>query len=137
MSPSEEPIETTLLATTPVVLVVEDEMMIRLSVTTCLRDCGFKVVEAASAEEAQALILAGLNVDLIFSDINMSGLDGIALARWLAERNVGAPLVLTSGLASSLEAAQEACDNVSVFVSKPYAEARLVQQFRAILGQRD
>lgn len=136
MSPAEDPMETLQPAAAPVVLVVEDEMMIRFGVTTYLRDCGFKVVEATSGEEAQALILAGLEVDLIFSDINMPGMDGIALARWLAENNVTAPLVLTSGLQASIEAAQAACENVSVFVSKPYAETKLVEQFRAILAAR-
>ena len=121
----------------PVVLVAEDEVLIRMAVAEHLRSCGFHVVEAASGAEAQALILAGLEVDLVFSDIQMPEMDGIALALWLAEHGVNAPIVLTSALRASLDAAQAACTHVSVFIAKPYAEQNLVRHFRALLSARD
>ncbi len=136
MSPAEDPSASPAQNPAPVVLVVEDEMMIRMAITAHLRECGFQVVEATNGAEAQALILAGLEVDLVFSDIQMPDVDGVALARWLAEQGVDAPIVLTSGLAQSLEAAQTACTNVNVFVLKPYAEQNLVQHFRALLSKR-
>jgi CheY-like chemotaxis protein len=71
----------------PIVLVVEDEVLIRLATADHLRSCGFKVLESASGAEAQDLILAGPRVDLVFSDITMPGpVDGVALARWLHEQ---------------------------------------------------
>lgn len=120
----------------PVVLVAEDEIIIRLAVADHLRECGFQVVEAANGAEAKALILAGLEVDLVFSDIQMPDVDGVALALWLSEHGVGAPIVLTSGMPEALKAAQSACKNVNVFVPKPYAEQHLVQHFRALLSKR-
>ena len=60
----------------------------------------------SNAVEAQELILAGLAVDLVFSDITMPGqMDGIALAQWLHGHLPGVPVVLTSGVSSSLDAA--------------------------------
>lgn len=136
MCPAEDPIVSPDLKKAPVVLVAEDEMMIRMHVAQHLRDCGFQVVEAMSGAEAQALILSGLEVDLVFSDIQMPDVDGIQLALWLRDQGVEAPIVLTSGMPDAFEAAKQACANVSVFVPKPYDHQNLVQHFRAILGAR-
>jgi CheY-like chemotaxis protein len=107
--------------------------MVRLAVSAYLRDQGFTVVEAIGGAEAQALIEAGLNVDLVFTDINMPAGDGISLGLWLAANGVNAPLVLTSALPASLDQARRAGVNASGFVSKPYMEEALVRQFRALL----
>jgi CheY-like chemotaxis protein len=136
MCPAEDPASAPQPAVEPTVLVVEDEIIVRLGIAAHLRDCGFKVVEAGNGGEAQTLILAGLKPDLVFSDISMPGMDGLAFVRWLAESGIDAPIVMTSGVQSALDAAKEACANVSGFVGKPYAHERLVDQFRALLAQR-
>ncbi len=118
----------------PVVLVVEDEVLIRIAAADHLRHCGFKVAEASSAAEAQELILAGLAVDLVFSDITMPGqMDGVALAHWLHEHLPGVPVVLTSGVTSSLDAAKQACLNVHSYEPKPYGYDGIVSTIRAAL----
>src|SRR5689334_11159316 len=53
------------------VLVVEDEILIRLSVSEYLRDRGHRVLEAASAAEAQQIFERGEAVELLFSDIDL------------------------------------------------------------------
>lgn len=84
MSPAENPAAEGVPAMGPTVLIVEDEVFPRLAMADYLRECGFHVVEAASGVEAQQLVLAGLKVDLVFSDITMpGGVDGIDLALWL------------------------------------------------------
>ncbi|MGZ5904834.1 MAG: response regulator, partial [Reyranella sp.] len=68
----------------PTVLVVEDEILVRTVIAAYLRDCGFDVVEAGSADEAVRVLEAGVRIDIVFSDINMPGsLDGFGLAQWL------------------------------------------------------
>lgn len=137
MCPAEDPMSEPDAAEQPTVLVVEDEVLVRLSIAEHLRECGFTVAEAGNGEEAKALILAGLEVDLVFSDINMPGdVDGIALASWLKDEGIDAPVVLTSGEQTMLEAAQAACANVHIFISKPYPEVKLVEHFRALLASR-
>ena len=65
------------------VLVVEDEMMVRMPIAEYLRDCGYTVLEAADASEAIATINAEGPVSLVFSDIRMPGkMDGFGLAEW-------------------------------------------------------
>lgn len=121
----------------PVVLVVEDEVLIRLAVSDHLRSCGFKVVEAGTGAEAQDLLLAGLNVDLVFSDVTMPGpVDGLALAKWLVTHEPRLPVIMTSGVPSSLAAAKSACENIRSLAAKPYDYDVLVTEIRTILAAR-
>ena len=121
----------------PVVLVVEDEVLIRLAAADHLRSCGFKVAEAGTAAEAQELVLAGLKVDLVFSDITMPGpMDGIGLCQWLHEHAPGVPVILTSGVTSSLNAAKQACANVRWMAPKPYDYEGIVSQIRTAIAAR-
>ncbi len=135
MCPAEESMAEPESVQAPSVLVVEDEVLLRLALCEHLRECGFNVIEAMNGEEAQALILAGANVDLVLSDIQMPGVvDGVGLALWLAEQGVTAPVLLTSGVASALEAAEQACSHVKDFVIKPYDYDLLTQQVRKLLA---
>ena len=121
----------------PLVLVVEDEVLIRMAVADHLRHCGYKVAEAGSAAEAQELILSGLKVDLVFSDITMPGaLDGIGLTQWLATHAPDVPVILTSGVTSSLDAAKRACTNIRALMPKPYDYDGVVTRIRAALSAR-
>lgn len=116
------------------VLVVEDEVLIRLTLADDLRARGYLVLEAANGAEARDTLLAGVNVDLIISDINMPGeLDGLGLARWVAENEVEAPLILTSGLTSALDQARAESPHVKLFVPKPYNNDEVAAHIAALL----
>lgn len=137
MSPAEDLMDEAHRAAQPIVLLVEDEVLIRLATADHLRLSGFKVVEAGTATEAQELILAGLTVDLVFSDITMpGGLDGVGLAKWLEESGVEAPVMLTSGVPRALDGAKQLCPNVCATSAKPYDADEVVAQIRAILAAR-
>jgi CheY-like chemotaxis protein len=68
-----------------IVLIVEDEALIRVALADFLQDVGFKVLEAANANEAVEIIeKASVPIDLVFTDVRMPGtLDGIELAHWI------------------------------------------------------
>lgn len=121
----------------PTVLLVEDETLLRMTTAEHLRDVGFTVVEAANGAEAQAIIEAGVTIDLIFSDINMPVLDGVGLALWLAAQENAPPMVLTSGVDAVLASAQATCPQVRAFLIKPYPYGEMEKQLRAILPKRD
>jgi two-component system, response regulator PdtaR len=107
----------------PVVLVAEDEILVRMNIADCLRSAGFLVVEAASADEARVALMAISEIDAVFSDVNMPAMqDGIGLAMWMAVRLPDVPVILTSGNSSPTQAAAvAACPNVTDYVAKPYA----------------
>lgn len=66
----------------PTVLVVEDDVLIRLSVADALRSAGLDVIEAATGDEALTVLASSATVDLVFTDIQMPGsTDGLELAQ--------------------------------------------------------
>ena len=82
----------------PLVLVVEDELLLRMNAVSLLEEAGFAVLEAGSADEAIALLEGGRDIGIVFTDINMPGsMDGLRLAHAIRNRWPPIELVLTSG----------------------------------------
>jgi len=90
----------------PTILVVDDEPLIRMTVSDYLQECGFKVLKASNADEAQQMRQSyPLVLDLVFSDVRDAwNKDGFALAQWVrthrpAEPNSGSAVSLASRMA--------------------------------------
>lgn len=112
------------------VLVVEDEVMLRLTISDELRGAGFSVIEAADADEAWAYLQAGGVADLLFTDICMPGsMDGLALARQVQATYPTLRVVVTSGLCNQLTD-----EWAGQFLPKPYGFDQAVQFVREALG---
>ena len=117
------------------VLVVEDDVLVRMVVAAYLRECGFDVVEAGSADEAIRVLEAGVQVDIVFSDVNMPGsMDGFGLAQWLRRERPGLKIILTSGAGRTAKAAGELCAHGPI-LAKPYDHADLERQVRTLLAR--
>jgi len=115
------------------VLVVEDEVLIRLPVSEYLRERGYRVLEASTAQEAQAVLDAGEPIEVVFSDINMPGaLNGIALAQWTRARYPGVKVILTSGALTPGAVAQDVGE--LPFLTKPYPYDVLLTEIERALG---
>jgi CheY-like chemotaxis protein len=98
-----------------VVLVVEDEFLIRCSVAECLRDAGYVVVEADNGEKAIALCTADTSIDIVFTDINLGGsASGWDVAECFQRNRPTVPVLYTSGKVIDFRVPG------SAFVSKPY-----------------
>jgi len=80
-------------------LLVDDEEFVRLTTADMLGDLGYHVIEAASAEDALALIVAGTAFDLLVTDHLMPGMTGTQLARAVRERRASLPVLIISGYA--------------------------------------
>src|ERR1700710_1599105 len=84
--------------TRKIVLIVEDEVLIRLAVADHLRDSGYQVVEASNADEALEYLQGPNNVSLVFSDVRMPGtMDGLKLAQRIRESYPALSVILASG----------------------------------------
>lgn len=80
------------------VLVVEDEILVRIVIAEELRDAGMRVIEVGSADEAMAHLRAGHKVDVVFTDIELPGsMNGFELARRLQADFPELKLLMTSG----------------------------------------
>jgi CheY-like chemotaxis protein len=95
-----------------VVVVVEDEILLRLAISEYLRDCGYRVIEAASADEAVLVLTKSeLEVDVLFSDIELPGaMDGFALAHWTRANRPGLEVILTGSVPHAVNAATNLCE---------------------------
>jgi DNA-binding NtrC family response regulator len=110
------------------VLVVEDEFLIRISVSDHLRETGFAVVEASNGDEAISVLKAGVAFDVVFTDVRMPGAtDGLGLLAYVRATQPGLPVVVTSGhLAPGLAIAGGAVE----FLAKPCGLERLAHALR-------
>jgi two-component system, response regulator PdtaR len=80
------------------ILLVEDEVLIRLGTASDLRLNGFEVIEVASGEEALAVLESGVRVDVLLTDIRLSqGIDGETLATLFRSRRPNTKIILASG----------------------------------------
>lgn len=117
----------------PLILLVEDEILIRLTSGETLRDAGYKVVEAADGEEALALLEAGLRPALIVSDIRMpGGISGLKLMELAAKLQPAVPVLLAS---SHLPLDADAGPELA-FLPKPYTPHALTQAVESLIGPR-
>jgi DNA-binding NtrC family response regulator len=121
----------------PAVLVVEDEVLIRLAFADYLRECGFKVYEAGNAGEAVTIMKADQTaIDLVFTDIRLPGeMSGFDLVQWVRKHRPGLPVVLTSGDSKKSEAARELCEN-EPFFAKPYDVQCVAAHIRGMIEAR-
>jgi two-component system, response regulator PdtaR len=111
------------------VLLVEDEVMLRINAADILRDAGLSVVEAASADEALRMLDAGMRVDAVFTDVNFTGLtDGIGLAWEISRRFPDAEILITSG---AVRPDRKTIPPLSDFVAKPYSPDAVLRFFSA------
>ncbi|MFM9847496.1 MAG: response regulator [Hyphomicrobiaceae bacterium] len=115
----------------PTVLVVEDDVLIRLSAADALRSAGFAVVEAATGDEAVAVLGSSAAVDVVFTDIQMPGsIDGLGLAQFVRQTRPDLKIVVTSGHAPEWPSR----DLADVFIGKPYSLDRVVERIKGLLG---
>jgi len=115
------------------ILVIEDEILIRLAVCDYLRGCGYRVIEGSTGEEAQRVFRAGEPVEILFSDINLGrGMTGFALAAWVRENYPAVRILLTSGIETLADDATHLCDGP--FMSKPYSHGALEARIKRLLG---
>jgi CheY-like chemotaxis protein len=112
----------------PIVLVVEDEPLLRMAGADMVENAGFDVVEAANATEAVQILESRPDIRIVFSDIDMPmGLDGMKLAAIIRDRWPPIEIILVSG---HVEPSEHDLPHRTVFFSKPYKETEVVAQIR-------
>ena len=117
----------------PLVLVVDDEFLVRLNALSLLEEAGFGVLEAGSADEAIAVLERREDIRIVFTDINMPGsMDGLRLAHAIRDRWPPIDIVLTSG---RVRVREEDMPERGVFLGKPYEPGELVEMVRSLASE--
>ena len=102
-----------------VVLVVEDEAIIRMLLVDHLEKAEYKVLEARRADVAVEMLKTGEAVDAVVTDLRMPGqMDGLGLMRWLRENRGATPVIVTTGYVTEEDAVR--ANPTATVVLKPY-----------------
>jgi CheY-like chemotaxis protein len=115
----------------PVVVVAEDDALVRLLATDALLDAGFEVAEAGSGEEALAILQSrGAAVAVLFTDVQMPGaVNGLQLARQVHDQWPAVGVLVASSW-SNMGAAE--LPPGSRFVAKPYRLGHVVEHVQEL-----
>jgi CheY-like chemotaxis protein len=114
----------------PVVLIVEDELLLRMNAVDMIEAAGFEVVEAANADEAIEILQARRDIGVVFTDIQMPGsMDGLKLVRAVRGRWPPIKIVATSG---HVGVVQTDLPEGGRFLPKPYSAGQVMDVLREL-----
>jgi two-component system, response regulator PdtaR len=119
--------------TNPAILIVEDEPFIRMAAADIVADLGVTPYEAADAGEALAILGAHPEIGLLFTDVNMPGMDGVTLARRARELRPDVKLLVTSGRGA---VAEGELPEDGTFLPKPYGSRQLTHALECTLRRK-
>jgi two-component sensor histidine kinase/CheY-like chemotaxis protein len=116
----------------PNVLIVEDEMVLRMRAVDIVEDAGFHPVEAVNADEAMSILESRSDISLLFTDIQMPGsMDGLKLAHAVHDRWPSIKIILVSGQVKPSDA--EKPEN-SRFFGKPLSVEHIITELQEMVG---
>jgi two-component sensor histidine kinase/DNA-binding NarL/FixJ family response regulator len=114
------------------VLVVEDEMLLRMRAVDIVEDAGFCPVEAVNADEAISILESRSDISVLFTDIQMPGsMDGLKLAHAVHDRWPSIKIILVSGQVKPSDAERPAD---SRFFGKPLSVEKMIIELQAMVG---
>ena len=114
-----------------VALVVDDEALLRMTATFMLQDAGYRVLEAANADEALARLRERQDISVLITDVNMPGtLNGFDLARLVERDWPSIAIVIVSG---ERRPAADELPRGGCFFAKPYDPDGMVRQIRSMV----
>ena len=116
----------------PVVLIVEDEFLLRMDAVNMIAAAGFEVVEAGNADQAIEVLESRRDITVVFTDIQMPGsMDGLKLARAVRGRWPPIRIVATSG---RLDVSETDLPEGGRFLPKPYNPMQVEGVLRELIG---
>lgn len=115
----------------PTILVVEDEVLLRLALADELRDAGLHVIEAADAEEALHVLASDTHLDILLTDVRMPGrLDGVGLVRRAKAYHPKIKVIV----ASAYESDDLLSRMVDAYFRKPFDFNELRERIRSLIS---
>jgi DNA-binding NtrC family response regulator len=125
------------VAVASTVLVVEDEVLIRMVISQYLRDCGYRVIEAGNADEAVLVLQEPeVMIEVVLSDVEMPGsMDGFGLSQWVRKHRQGIEVILVGSPARAADAAANLCES-GPMLGKPYEPQTVLDHIRRLVGER-
>jgi PAS domain S-box-containing protein len=120
------------------ILVVEDDALVRSSVTAQMQSLGYRTIAVGNAAEALALIERGVNFDLLFTDVIMPGaMNGRLLAEEATRRRPGSKVLFMSGYTENAIIHHGRLDPGVLLLAKPFHKSELARMIRQALSTTD
>jgi DNA-binding NtrC family response regulator len=117
------------------VLLVEADVLVRFAIAEHLRTCAITVIEAASADDAKAILVAGPECAILLSDAALAEGSGFALAQWVRRHRPKMEVILTASNASKAQAASDIAAR-DPDCRPPSDAAQLTAKLNAMLAER-
>jgi two-component system, response regulator PdtaR len=115
----------------PVVLIVEDELLLRELAVEFVEEAGFVALEARDADEAVALLEAHSDIAILFTDINMPGsMNGLKLAHTVRDRWPPIKILVVSG---QLRLGPSDLPSNGIFLGKPYYGGAVIARLHSLI----
>src|SRR5580658_5245561 len=123
-------------ASSPIILLVEGDIVVRHPLAEYLRECGFTVFEASSGDEAKrALTTPSLQIEVVLADMTTEG-SGFALHGWIKEQNHSAEVIMAGSIEKAVNRAASVCKDGPA-LAKPYEHHLVLDHIRRALARRD
>ena len=123
----------------PCILIVDDDILIRHPLAEYLRECGYRVVQAANLDEARKLFTQRrrqLAIDVVLADANAPGAENaFAFSGWIRANRPGVAIILAGNIDATAEKAADLCEQGPV--GKPYDHQLVLDRIRRALAARD
>ncbi|KIZ39227.1 MULTISPECIES: response regulator [Rhodopseudomonas] len=116
----------------PVVLVVEDDILLRMNAVEMIEDAGFTVLEAASADEAIGVLEQRDDITVVFTDVQMPGsMDSLKLAKAVRGRWPPIKIIATSG---HVDIKDGDLPDGGRFLAKPYSSSQIADALHQLIA---
>jgi CheY-like chemotaxis protein len=118
-----------------VVLLVEDELTLRMVIVEVLSELGYTVLEAANSQSSLQIVESGARIDLLVTDVGLpGGMNGRQLADAARERRPGLKVLFLTGYAESVAAGKDGIEQGMEIMSKPFALDKLVAKVKGMIS---
>jgi DNA-binding response OmpR family regulator len=122
-------------AESPVIMVLESDVIVRSEIAHFLRECGYKVIEGITANDLWMIVDAKVKLDVVFSEVNLPGeTDGFTVARRIRQTYPDIDIILTSTVESAAEKIKDLCDEGPL--KKPYRAEDVAARIHLLLERR-
>lgn len=118
-------------------LLVDGDILVRAPLAAYLRECGFRVLEAATDDEARAFLTdPSSGVDILFAEAESTGAGGFGLASWVRKEYPGVAVILAGNVEAATKKAGDLCDE-EPSVAKPYDHQLVLDRIRRAAAARE
>lgn len=123
--------------TTPTLLLIDADILVRAPLAAYLRECSFRVLEAGSGADARKFVNdATVTIDIVLADADLSDESGFTLAAWLREKRPGLEIILAASPEQAAQKAGDLCEGGDP-LTKPYDHQLVLDRIRRAIAAHE